>query len=210
MSRAAPWVALAGFALMLALVLAGMTQGADRAILWALRRPGQPSAANLPIWMVDAAKAFTWLGIGWVRALLALVAAGLLALRGRRRTALMLPVAWAIGAVAVELVKHLVARPRPPAAFHLIAVNQWSFPSGHATGAMALYPLIGLVFDGRRGATLGVVLALLIGLTRIVLGVHWASDVIGGWLLGGTVALAAAAHLASNAQRNVSERGAAT
>ena len=96
----------------------------------------------------------------------------------------------------------MIARPRPDVALHLADIADASFPSAHAAGAMALYPLLGLLLGmllsrraGQAGAAAGVALALLVGLTRLVLGVHWPSDVLAGWLLGGVVAWFAAAAL---------------
>lgn len=132
----------------------------------------------------------------------ALVVAGLVALllvHGHRRGA------WFVGGVALSgallnlVVKSLVDRPRPTSP--LASPDGYSFPSGHAMGAAICVSLVVsvLLFSGtveagtRWWLLVGVVVVLVVGVSRVVLGVHYASDVVGGWALGvGWVALATA------------------
>jgi len=131
------------------------------------------------------------------------IGAGLVAwLLWQRRPVDALVVAIAlIGAnLFTDAVKDLVARPRPPGP-HLAPAGGCSFPSGHALNSTATYGLLalytwrsGLAMNVRRAA--GAVLAtipFLVGLSRIALGVHYPSDVLGGWLAGLTVVLLVAA-----------------
>lgn len=99
-----------------------------------------------------------------------------------------------IGAVSLEhLAKLLVARTRPPVLFQLVASQGWSFPSGHATESAAVYFGLAHMFarTQTRPAIKTVVYALafvavgLIGISRVYLGVHWPTDVVCGWALGG-------------------------
>lgn len=96
------------------------------------------------------------------------------------------------GLFAIDVVKQIVARARPPA-FH-VGMSP-SFPSGHAGGAMLVYCLLAyLTYRARNGmAKLASTLILLpiipVGLTRIVLGMHWLTDVFGGWIFGAGWAL---------------------
>lgn len=137
-----------------------------------------------------------WLGPYALRIVL-LVAAALALARRERRVAL-----WLVIAVAVELVvapasKFLLDRPRPVFAAPLVAIGQFSYPSGHAAAAgmfatAAVLLTIVLTPRGllrRLATTVWVLIALAIGLDRIFLGVHFLSDVVGGYALGALVAL---------------------
>jgi undecaprenyl-diphosphatase len=135
-----------------------------------------------------AARTVTFFGSPPWLDLLAALAVLRLAWR-RDRTALRLAVAF-LGAVALHaLIVRLVDRPRPPVA-HLAAAAGASFPSGHATESAALYgALAWLVWRRVRGpwrvaaGALLLTLIAAIGLSRPVLGVHYPSDVLAGWLL---------------------------
>ncbi|MDX2621049.1 phosphatase PAP2 family protein [Streptomyces sp. NPDC052071] len=135
----------------------------------------------------------------------AVVLAGLLVGSTTRRrviTAGALVFCLGAGQALRVAVMRLVARPRPPFADWATHASGWSFPSGHATtGAMTAGLLIGALF--LRGAPVPRLVAVLIGvwgaavgLTRVYLGVHWFSDVVGGWLFATAwLALAAGAYL---------------
>jgi undecaprenyl-diphosphatase len=109
-------------------------------------------------------------------------------------------VAWlAVGvgaAVLPELLKPLVARPRPALWPWLIPTSGYSFPSGHAVAGAALYPLLGWMAlrprgRGVAGYLLGLAVGLFVGLGRLYAGVHWPSDVLAGWALGVALSLGA-------------------
>jgi membrane-associated phospholipid phosphatase len=86
----------------------------------------------------------------------------------------------------------MAGRPRPPASLHLIGVSGFGFPSGHATTVLACWGLVALLLGAGRSIrvkivlwTAAVVIVALVGLSRIYLGVHWWTDVVAGFALGG-------------------------
>jgi undecaprenyl-diphosphatase len=125
-------------------------------------------------------------------AVLALVAIGWLLLLRRRSQALLVAVA-ALGAAAlVTVIKNAVGRVRPPLVDQLVVETNPSFPSGHTLGSTVVIGVVAAVLVAMTGRALArvaivataAVAVLLIGLSRLYLGVHWTSDVLQGWLLG--------------------------
>ncbi len=174
----------------------GLTRPIDHHLLVGMRRKGDIHRLLGPAWDLRLFIAITTLGGASVRAPITIAAALVLALRERGREAAMLALAVAGGAILLPILKIAFDRARPDLLWHLVVQTDWSFPSGHAMGSMILYPLLGHIAGINRSrarglAALGVVVALLIGMTRVLLGVHWASDVLGGWLIGGAIAVAA-------------------
>jgi membrane-associated phospholipid phosphatase len=122
-----------------------------------------------------------------------LVAAGFLVAgwlwwRRRGRLALALILVVLLGRGLSEVQKYTVARVRPALERHLVVVKTSSFPSGHATSSMIFYLMLALALAPagwrRLAAACAILLSLLIGTSRVMLGVHWPSDVIGGWSFG--------------------------
>jgi undecaprenyl-diphosphatase len=138
--------------------------------------------------VVGWARGATQLG-GWIVLTVAGVAAVIaLAFKRRRRAALLLVVLFG-GRMAVELHKLLTGTPRPPIADEVLNEASLAFPSGHAANSMITYVAIALLVPvAQRNRAIAVVLAIsisiVIGLSRLILGVHWPSDVIGGWAFG--------------------------
>jgi len=151
--------------------------------------------------VVRAARMVTNLGGVVVLAFVAIGAGLLLWRRGVPIAAAAAP-AFALGVAATlaDIGKHVVDRARPGAGFRLVAEGEPSFPSGHATDSAAVYLTLGLViavFVLRRPlarvttvACSGALVAA-IGVSRLVLGFHWPTDVLAGWALGATAALGA-------------------
>ena len=135
-------------------------------------------------------------------ALLAAAVAAVLAWRGRRFEAALVLAAAALAGALIYLLKLIYARPRPPLALRLIPEGGFSLPSGHALGSAVVLGVLAVVAWSllRPGPvrTLVVVAAGVLvaatGASRVYLGVHWTTDVVDGWLVGGAcVALAATA-----------------
>ena len=141
--------------------------------------------------VISIVKAVTWLGSGGVLWTLIGAAAVVLAVRRRWRLTAYLLVTGAGALVLDPVLKSLVGRLRPVVAHPIAHGNGNSFPSGHSLGSIVCYGALFLVFlpatrgTWRRVLTAGIVtLIAAIGISRILLGVHYVSDVLGAWALG--------------------------
>jgi undecaprenyl-diphosphatase len=147
----------------------------------------------------ELARVVTTAGMIAVLLVIATVATGLFWYRGLRAAVAVTPiVSLAVASFATATTKALVGRTRPPVSLHLVSETDASFPSGHATSSTAVFLTIALVaalYVFRRPITrvltvlAAALLAGAVGISRLVLGVHWPSDVLAGWALGMTVAL---------------------
>ncbi|HEY7260840.1 MAG TPA: phosphatase PAP2 family protein [Trebonia sp.] len=140
---------------------------------------------------VSVVKAVTWLGSDGVLWTLVGAAAVVLAIRRQWRLTAYLLVTGAGALVLDPVLKALVGRLRPVVAHPIAHGNGNSFPSGHALGSIVCYGALFLVFlPAARGtwrrvfATVTVTLVAAIGISRLLLGVHYLSDVLGAWALG--------------------------
>jgi undecaprenyl-diphosphatase len=141
--------------------------------------------------LVTVIKAVTWLGSDGVLWTVIAIAAIILAFRRRWRLVIYLLVTGAGALVLDPILKSLVGRLRPVVAHPVAHGTGNSFPSGHSLGSIVCYGAIYLVFlPATRGrwrtifTTATVALIALIGISRILLGVHFLSDVIGAWAVG--------------------------
>ncbi|MFD6287722.1 phosphatase PAP2 family protein [Streptomyces sp. NPDC060205] len=148
------------------------------------------SAGHRPDMAVAFARGLTATGTGAIAYLLA-VLAGVIAGRTLRQRTLAVALCLAYLGIGQSLrygVMSLVARPRPPLTDWQTHASGWSFPSGHTTTAALTAGLLIIAVRMRapRGGTPLVVAVgvwgALVGLTRVYLGVHWFTDVVGGWL----------------------------
>lgn len=138
--------------------------------------------------LVPAAHVLTELGSWWVILPAACIAGAWLAWRGEVRRGAILVLIVALGKMAIELQKYQFDRERPDPHGHLVAVHNMAFPSGHSSNAMMAWLAIALLAVPERYRRQAVMIALLLaaltGISRLVLAVHWPSDVAGGWAFG--------------------------
>ena len=186
------------FTLLAAQVIDGDTQSFDAHILMSLRRPDDPSVPIGPVWLRARALEITALGSSTVLGMATLAICGFLLLQRMKRTAAFVFVATVGGWLLNAVMKETFQRTRPAVVPHLQAVMSLSFPSGHAMTSAAVYLTLGAltmrVADRRVTKfyciATAMIVTFLVGLTRIFLGVHYPTDVLAGWLVGLTWALA--------------------
>jgi undecaprenyl-diphosphatase len=146
--------------------------------------------------MTMVAVGITHFGSAWVTFGGGLLVALWLALRVDRRRGIVLAAAVIGERVILDGLKLLLDRARPAFDAHPVMTHSSSFPSGHSGNSMAVFLAIALIAVPERWRRQAVILAIglsvVIGLSRPYLGVHWPSDVVGGWSLGAIIALTAA------------------
>lgn len=155
--------------------------------------------AHRPPWVRGLAVGVTVTGSGVPAYVLAALAGALATRRGRWSGALLGMVALASAQVPRIVLASLLARPRPPAADWAWSASGWAMPSGHTTTSMVVAVLLTIAVHRRarsrlRPALLALppVWAVAVGISRVVLGVHWPTDVLAGWLLAASWAAMAA------------------
>jgi undecaprenyl-diphosphatase len=175
----------------------GETRAIDKTLLLALRDPADITRPLGPEWFQQTMLQFTALGSTAVLSLITLGVIGWLLLWRKYRTALLAGLAIGGGALLSSALKTGFARLRPDLVPHGELVNELSFPSGHAFSSAVVYltlaALLARVQPNRRLkiylVAVAITLTLLIGVSRVYLGVHWPSDVLAGWCVGSAWAL---------------------
>ena len=138
--------------------------------------------------LTRAAICITFAGSAPMTLPLAMLGAAYLAWRDRVSNAAALLAITLGGRLMVELLKQSIGRSRPALDLHAVTVQSFSFPSGHAANSMITFVAIALFCAPARhrvsALTLAIAASLAIGATRPLLGVHWPSDVLAGWIFG--------------------------
>jgi len=173
-------------------MLEGDTRAFDEWLLRSLRRPGQPEVPIGPQWLIAAARDITVLGGTTVLVVVLILAVGYLALDGKYAAMYLVAVAAGGGGLLSTAMKYLIGRERPDVVPHFVAVASPSFPSGHSMLAAVVYLTLGAVlarFAARRRVrtyflAVALLLAFLVGSSRVYLGVHYPTDVLSGWAAG--------------------------
>jgi undecaprenyl-diphosphatase len=196
-------------------MMEGETQAFDRAVLLAMRTPRHPAEPWGPPWLTEVVRDYTALGGVGLLTFMTMAVLGFLLLQGKPRVTLMVVLTVGGGMLLSTLLKQGFACPRPDLVPHGVLVHTASFPSGHAMLSAVVYLTLGALLarvqPQRRlkmyVLTLAVVLTVLVGLSRIYLGVHWPTDVLAGWMAGTAWALLAWCVAVWLQLRGVLERG---
>ncbi|WP_119154976.1 phosphatase PAP2 family protein [Caldimonas tepidiphila] len=178
-------------------VMEGDEFALDRMLLLALREPADPADPIGPWWFDLMMADFTALGSTPVVGLVWLFATSHLLVLRKWGTALMVGVSVGGGMLLTYGLKRFIERPRPDLVPHAVDVLTLSFPSGHATMSAVVYLTLGALLASlqrtRRARlhamAVAATLTVLVGASRVYLGVHWPSDVLAGWALGTAWAL---------------------
>ena len=184
------------FAMIADEVMEGGPQAFDRKLLLAMRRPGDLAPIGPPA-MQDAARDITALGGVVVVVLLTVVTGGFLVLDGKRRMALFVCGSVLSGLIASTILKDLFVRPRPDLVPRAAYSSGASFPSGHSMMSAITYLVLGALLARSQERKrlkayfflLAALLTLMVGVSRVYLGVHWPTDVLAGWTAGAVWAL---------------------
>jgi len=175
----------------------GSTAAIDRQLLLLLRNAQDPDLPAGPLWFQEMMRDFTGLGGTAVLTLITLSATGFLLLEGKRHAALLLVVAVFGGMLLSQLLKAGFDRPRPMLTPHGSYVVSASFPSGHSMLSAVVYLTIGALIARLRPnprvrvyvLVLSALVTIIVGISRVYLGVHWPTDVLAGWAVGAAWAL---------------------
>lgn len=206
MRRPEPWLLgmvflIAGLLLIFSAIAKLVSEGGaialDRNLILALRNPANIADPIGPPWLEEAARDATALGSIAVVVILCGSLAGYLLLVRQRGTAFLVLISVAGGIVLNDTLKFVFDRPRPELVPYAARVFTTSFPSGHAALSSVAYLTLGALL-ARHAPSMGVriyvmaiavALVLLVGLTRIYLGLHYPTDVLAGWCIGSAWAL---------------------
>lgn len=170
----------------------GETVSVDEGLLLLLRDPTNLAEPHGPSWLEYWMVNFTALGSAPVLILVTLLAAGFLVIRRETKRAAQLSFTVLTGMLMVNALKLLFARDRPDIVVPLVEVSSASFPSGHAmNSAIVYFTLVAMLVRSQGKLALrnyviaaSALITVLVGFSRVYLGVHWPTDVIAGWFMG--------------------------
>jgi undecaprenyl-diphosphatase len=173
-------------------VAARKPSGFDDYVTLALQKSAKERVPIGPPWLQEAARDVTSLGSITVLLIITFTVAGFLLLARKPGVAWLMLITVLGGLALNNLLKFVFARPRPDAVSHAPRVFTTSFPSGHATLSAITYLTIAALLARAYPSpildfyfmSLAAILTVLIGLSRIYLGVHFPTDILGGWCIG--------------------------
>jgi undecaprenyl-diphosphatase len=187
---------LLGFGLLADEVVEGDTLALDRMVLLWFREPGNLAVPIGPLWLQEAVRDVTSLGSFSLLGIVTIIAFLQLLLSGDRVRAIYLSASVVGGTIVSTILKILFDRPRPdiPGAPHVFTA---SFPSGHATLSgvvfLTLAAILSTSTERRRlqifYLAVGVLLTIIVGMSRVYEGVHYPTDVLAGWMIGSAWAI---------------------
>lgn len=172
-------------------VVEGETHRLDRAVLMSFRTAANPADLIGPDWFEEMVRDVTALGSYAFVIIIVTAATGYLLMIRKLGLALLLLAAEAGGMLFSTLLKEMFDRPRPDLE-HAARVFTASFPSGHATLSAVTFLTLGAlltrVTDDRKSKLYfmgtAIILTIMVGLSRLYLGVHYPSDILAGWCIG--------------------------
>lgn len=173
-------------------VMEGDTLAFDTKIVRALRQADDPSKPIGPVWIESVLFDLTALGGPTVLGLVVVSVVGFLILQRQYKTALFIFVTSTSGEIIGYGMKEVFMRARPTVVVQLRQAFQTSFPSGHAMQSAIVYLTLGTLLmriaQGRLTKLyclgMAMLLTFLVGVSRVYLGVHYPTDVLGGWIVG--------------------------
>lgn len=175
----------------------GSSQAFDRALLMSMRSSGDLTDPLGPAWMEEIGRDITALGGVAVLTLVTMAVLGYLLFKNKRRIAAIVLLVSLGSLVSSTVLKHSIDRDRPQLVPHGSVVYTQSFPSGHSMQAASSYLTLAVLLarvQRRRSVRLyllflAIAVTVMVGVSRVYLGVHWPTDVLAGWTAGSIWAL---------------------